>query len=113
MASLDIYERVMEESDDFHSFTAFGAGEWIYLVDLFNPQIEQLSAQFLETGLFGGSGSWFRSRLWMTGIFCAPRDLAEKILQKIPSQFRNPVDKVAVEQDPKNCPITQYQIDIV
>ena len=57
MASLDIYERVMEESDDFHSFTAFWAGEGVYFIDFLNPQIEQLSAQFLETGLFGGSGS--------------------------------------------------------
>ena len=77
MASLDIYERVVEECNDFYSFAAFGAGEWIYLVDLFNPQIEQASAQFLETGLLGGSGSWFRSRLLMTSGFAAPRDRAE------------------------------------
>ena len=77
MASLDIYESAVEECDDFDSFTAFGAGEWIYLVDLFNPQIEQASAHCLETGLFGGSGYRLNSRLLMAGIFCAPRDLAE------------------------------------
>ena len=69
MASLDIYERVVEDSDCFHSFAAFWAGKRVNLVDFLYPQIEQPSAQCLETGLLGGSGSWYRSRLLMTGIF--------------------------------------------
>ena len=77
MASLDIYERVMEECDYFDILAAFRANQRIDLVDLFNPQIEQASAHCLETGLLGGSCSRLSSRLLMTGNFCAPRDLAE------------------------------------
>ena len=77
MASLDIYERVVEDSDYFHSFAAFWAGKRVNLVDFLYPQIEQPGGHCLEMGLFGGSGSRLSSRLLMTGNFCAPRDLAE------------------------------------
>jgi len=62
MASLDIYERVVEDSDYFHSFAAFSAGKRVNLVDFLYPQIEQPSAQCLETFLW---------RLWLVIKFKA------------------------------------------